>query len=174
MRDYEEFDRVHELVEQAHRMPHAADHLARLFRRSGAWHDLDEWYEDYARGEWAMIPWAVAQLGTLSPVDEYYERTANHFAEVLSTGQAPLPLTAVAAQRPASWAPDMARAAIREAARTAQHPLVRRTLALAALASDDERPFIRGLLAEFEENAITEAMLEARSFKPPKVTRDFD
>jgi hypothetical protein len=81
MRDHQEFDRVHDLVEQAHRMPHAADHLARLFRHSGAWHDLDEWYEDYARGEWAMIPWSVAQLGTLFPADEYTERTTDYFAE---------------------------------------------------------------------------------------------
>lgn len=174
MREHEEFDRVNEFVEQAHRMPHVADHLARLFRDSGVWHELDEWYEDYAKGEWAMIPWSVAQLGTLFPVDEYYERTAHHFAEVLSSGQAPLPLTAVAAQRLASWDSDTARVAIREAAKTAQHPLVRRTLALAALASDEERPFIRGLLDEFEENSITSAMLEDRSFKPPKVLNDFD
>jgi len=174
MRDHQEFDRVHDLVEQAHRMPHAADHLARLFRHSGAWHDLDEWYENYARGEWAMIPWSVAQLGTLLPADEYYERTADHFAEASGSGQAPLPFTAVAAQRLAAWDPDTARVAIREATKTAQHPQVRRTLALAALASGEERPFVRGLLDEFGENAITRTMLEDKNFKPPKVVNDFD
>jgi hypothetical protein len=174
MRVYEEYDRVYELVEHAHRMPHAADHLARLFRHSGVWHDLVEWYEDYADGVWAMIPWSVAQLGTLFPVDEHHERTADHFAAVLNSGRAPLPLVAVAAQRLAAWAPDTARAVIREAATTAQHPLVRRALALGALASGDERPFIRRLLDEFEENAITREMLEARNFKPPKVVGDFD
>lgn len=174
MRDYEEYDRVHDLVEHAHRMPHGADHLARLFRHSGAWHDLDDWYLNYASGEWAMIPWSVAQLGTLFPVDEYREKTAQHFAEELSGGNAPLPFIAVAAQRLAAWDSDTARVAIREAAKTAQHPLIRRTLALAAVASKEERPFVRSLLDEFEENAVTKAMIEDFHFKPPKVVRDFN
>lgn len=174
MRDHQQFTRVQDLVEQTHRMPHAADHLARLFRHSGAWHDLDEWYEDYAKGEWAMIPWSVAQLGILFPHDEYYERTATFFAETLSTGSAPLPFTAMAAQRLAAWDPDTARVAIREAAKGAQHPLVRRTLAFAALVCDEERPFVRGLLDEFEENAITKSMFESRNFKVPKVMDDFN
>lgn len=36
-----------------------------------------------------------------------------------------------------------------------------------------DRPFIRKLLGEFAENAVTLTMLEERNFKPVAVMKDF-
>lgn len=66
------------------------------------------------------------------------------------------------------------RAVLPEAAKHPQHPLEWRTLALSALASGEERPFLRILLEEFEENAVTQKMLEETNSKPPKVVADFN
>ena len=82
-------------------------------------------------------------------------------------------VVALASQRVASWDPDLARQAIREAAQTAAHPLHRRILALAALTAGEKRAFTRSILREFEENALTLRVLEDTGFRKPKVKADF-
>ncbi len=174
MRWHAEYDRVGDLIENAHRMPHGADHLARLFRTSEVWRDLADWYLEYSTGQWSMLQWSVAQLGTMFPSAEPNDAVRDHLAEVLGTGTSSLPLAALAGERLASWAPDTARVAIREAARDASHPQLRRVLALAGLAAGEERRFIRRLLGEFEENAVTLQMLENTNFRALRVAADFD
>lgn len=173
MREHEALDRVGDMVDKADRMPHGADHLSRLFRESEAWRDLDRWYLDYRSGAWASIDWSVAQLGTMFPSDTSVTGVAEAFGEILASANSSLPVTTLAAQRLAAWDEDAARLSIREASRSADQPLERRSLALAALAAGEGRKFVKGLLNEFEDNSVTLSMLEETGFKAPKVLRDF-
>jgi hypothetical protein len=158
MRSAQRFDRVPEFIDVAERMPHAADILARLFRESGHWSDLGGWLVEYASSDWAVSEWSVAQFATMFPSDhDAPEAVFQFLADRLSTDSS-LPMLAVAAQRLAAWDPAEARVRIRDRADSAAHPLERRLLALAAVAADDEPAFVRGILAEFEENAPTLAM----------------
>lgn len=175
VRENEVFDRVPDFAEHAERMPHAADHLARLFRDSDYWRDMRDWYVAYEDGPWGEIDWSVAQLGTMFPASASSDVAdlKTHWAERLASVTT-LPLTSVAAQRLSTWDAGLARVAIREAAKRADSPLHRRTLALSALAADEDTAFVRSLLSEFEENRVTLEMLDDRSFRPLKVSADFE
>ncbi len=174
MRWHDVYEQVNDFVEKAPRLPHAADAIARLFRDSGAWRDLDGWYVTFCQSEWATIEWAVAQLATMFPGSEPSDRIVDHFAQSVASGRSSLTTLTVGAERLARWRPDLARVAIREAATTTAHPLYRRVLALAALHSGEERSYVRSLLREYEENSVTLAMLESARFRPPRVAKDFD
>lgn len=165
---------VGEFVDAAPRLPHAADALARLFRDSEAWRELGHWYIDYRRSHWAAIEWTIAQLGTMFPASSKNSVMKAEFGEVVAGPTRSLSLLAVASERLARWDPDLARVAIREGAKTADHPLTRRTLALTGLMAGMDRLFVRKLLGEFEENTVTLAMLKDQNFKAPKVVKDFD
>lgn len=173
MRTHKAFDRVPDLVDEAHRMPHGADHLARLFHDSNIWRDLSDWYINYTSSNWATFEWAIAQLGTMFPSNEPNAKLKQYFGELLSQGTPLLPLASLAAQRLASWNTDVARAVIREAQRNANTPLQRRSLALAALMASEERQIVRNMLGEFEENQVTLKMLEDTKWRSPKTSDDF-
>lgn len=175
MRWHDEFRRVPDLVEVAERIPHGADHLARLFNASEAWRDLLEWYVQYSVGDWGSIEWSVAQLGTMFPSSEApAKKLADFMAAVVEQNRGGLTLQVLAAQRITAWDRDTARVICREAANRADHPLQRRAFALAALSAGEPRTKVRRLLGEFEENNITLAMLEDTNFKKPTVKADFD
>ncbi len=164
---------VQPFVDNANRMPHAADALGRLFRDEERWRDLEDWYINYTGSAWGCLPWAVGQLGTMFPSgDPGKGEVARYFLERIEA-LPNLQLLALAAQRSGAWRPDEARQAIREAAKHANHPLERRVLALTALALREERAFVRSLLREFEQNDVTLQMIEARHFAPIAVTADF-
>ncbi|MGH3876519.1 MAG: RNA-directed DNA polymerase [Actinophytocola sp.] len=172
MRDQKLVTRQEELIETAHRMPHAADHLARAFRDLKLWRELQDWYLEYYRGPWS-IEWSVASLGAMFPSrggvrDDIHEA----MADFLMSGPS-LPLFALAAQRLASWDAEKAREVIRAVLPHADHPHERRVLGLAALLASDERQFIREILREYEENAVTLRVIERRKFRPIKPAPDF-
>jgi Reverse transcriptase (RNA-dependent DNA polymerase) len=174
MRKYGVLDRVDDFAEVAQRMPHCADGLARLFRDSGKWSELGDWYDEYIGSNWGRIEWSIAQFGTMFPSQaDPPEQVHEFFVGVLQTSPS-VPLTALAAQRLAAWDPELARATIHEAAAKAEHPLQRRVLALAALAAGEGRTLVRSLLSEFEETAVTLAMLEDRRFRKLKLVADFE
>jgi Reverse transcriptase (RNA-dependent DNA polymerase) len=173
MRQAEQFDRVAEFAEVAERMPHAADILARLFRDSGAWADLADWFVGYASSEWAVSEWSVAQFATMFPANASAPRNIfNFFAEEL-VGDSTIPMLAVAAQRLAAWDANEARVLIRERSERAAHPQERRILALAGIAAEDEPGFARNVLSEFEENSATLQMLKSRKFRALPAAPDF-
>jgi len=174
MRRHRLFQRVGDFVDGAARMPHGADHLARLFRDSQAQRDLDSWYVGYCKSDWGSVDWSKAQLGTMFPSSGPYRREVVEFMSESIMSNAPLVLTALSAQRLASWKPETARAVFREAARTVEHPLRRRALGLASLTAGEERAFIRSLLNEYEENSVTLTMLSDRRFRKVKTKPDFD
>jgi hypothetical protein len=68
------FDRVDEIAAAANRMPHLADVLARLFRDSGKWRDLQDWYVEYAGSERGRIEWSFAQLERCSRARSHRHR----------------------------------------------------------------------------------------------------
>ena len=130
----------------------------------------------YAKRWRARLPWSVAQLGTMFPSAGAVEPALREFfAEVLSAGGAPLPLLTVAAQRLAAWDPNNARVLIREAAENESHPMVRRSLGLAALHAGEVTNVVRKLLQQDEENGLVLAMLEEANFekRAVPVTVDF-
>ena len=173
MRSHELYERLPDLISVAHRMPQGSDSLARLFRDSGAWRNLIDWYMDYAKGPWGKIDWAVAQLGTMFPVDVRTSLDLEEFFTNFLMNKNSIALTALGAQRLAAWrAPDAAYI-LREAATLSDNPLHRRVLALASLQAGESRPVVRRMLSEFEENAVTLHMLEDRRFRPPKSSADF-
>lgn len=172
MRRHSQFQRVGEFVENAPRMPHASDHLARLFRDSGAWNDLQDWYVEYCGTPWACVDWSTAHLGTMFPSNEVGSGVVRDFlSEQIASPS--LALSALAAQRLAFWDRDLARQAIRDAAHSANSPLARRVLALASVNAGEKRAAVRKLLGEFEENQLTLKMLEATGFRKPRVNSDF-
>lgn len=173
MREHKKTGRLSELVDSAHRMPHGADHLARLFRETEAWRDLPGWYLDYTKTDWARLEWPVALLATMFPSSERVSSLCDHFGHLVASGSASLPLLSVAIQRLAAWDAAKARQAAQEASRTSDHPLARRSLALASIGAGQERHVVRKLLGEFEENAQTLAMLEATNWTAPKLVADF-
>jgi hypothetical protein len=173
MRERKRFDRVPEFVEVANRMPHAADILARLFRDSEHWQELEDWFLEYADSEWAVSEWSVAQLATMFPSEGPIGDDVFDFLADQLLGGSSVPMLAVAAQRLSAWDPDEARVLIRERAETVTHPLERRILALSALGAGDEPNFVRALLSEFEENSATLDMLSARRFRAVPGAPDF-
>ena len=176
MREHDLFDRVPEITAQVSRLPHGADHLARLFRDSGVWADVQDGYVTYAK-RWRMrLPWAVSQLATMFPSNKRVAPSLREFfAGALSSAGTPLPLITVAAQRLAAWDPKEARVLIREAARQESHPMTRRSLGLAAIHAGELKSVVRKLLQQNEENALILAMLEDVDFnkKAVPVTADF-
>jgi hypothetical protein len=166
MRIHQLFDRVSEIADEAPRMPHAADHLARLFRDSQLWNERQEWYVGQARRWRERLPWSIGQLGTMFPTRASVDESVlEFFKESISTGNTPLPILSVAAQRLAAWAPGDARVIMRDAASRESHPLSCRALALALLHAGETKNVVRQILRQNEENALVLAMLEDTNFR---------
>lgn len=172
MRDHKIESRRDRLIDAAPRMPHGADHLARVFRDFHWWRDLQEWYLDYGQSRWS-VEWSVASLGSMFPSKGGVRTEVRDWLADIITQRPSLPLFALAAQRLASWSPDVAKDVFRSVSSKADHPHERRILGLAALLAADERSFIRAMLREYEENAVTLKMIERRGFRPIKPAPDF-
>jgi hypothetical protein len=174
MRDRQMFDEARKFVDVAPRMPHGSSALARLFRDSEIWRDLLGWYRDYATSSWGSVGWAVAQFGTMFPTDAGLLEPVAGVFEASIERPSNISMVALAAQRLATWDSARARQLFREAGKHSANPHVRRILALAGLAADEEVNWIRAMLSEFEETAITLEMLEERGFASLPTVKDFE
>lgn len=173
VRDTADFELAEQLATVSHRLPHAADLIARLFRAMNLWETRVDWFLEYAASPWGAVEWSVAQLGTMFPSDAAgVDAVADLFRTRLPLHRS-LPLVAVAAQRLAAWQPVAARDLLRETARDAVDPLERRILALAALGAGEDRSIIARVLGEFEDNRVTLAMLQERHFQHVPANPDF-
>ncbi len=168
------FGRVDDFRKKTHRMPHCADILARLFRDSGQWEALQSWYPKYAASSWAVSDWSVAQLGTMFPSSRVGSGEVRDYLAERLIGHPPLEIAGLASQRLPAWDRDVAIESMREAAKVADTPQVRRVLALGSATAREERVRVRKLLSEFEENAVTLAFLDARQYRPVKPKPDFE
>ena len=168
------FQFVENFLMAANEMPHCGDYVGRLFRESGQWADLQHWFLEYSRSDWAVFDWSVASFGRMFPANAAVDKIlVEHFAEIVANESGSLPLIALAAQRLAAWNPATAKAAIRAAAGKTHSPHLRRVLALAGLSAGDELHYIRRLLSEVEENRPTLMLLEDRNYKPLVAQPDF-
>lgn len=173
MRRRKVVSRLLKLVEGAKRTPHGADHLARAFRDFNLWSELQDWYLDYERSDWAKINWAASQFGTMFPTKASVDaRLINRFADILSA-RPQLLMFALTAQRLSSWKPSKARECLRSLVDVADHPLERRLIGIASLGVREEKIFIRKVLSEYEENHLTLKSIESRGFKPFDPVADF-
>ncbi len=165
MRTHRLFGRIGEVADRVERMPQGADHLARLFRDSEHWRDIQDWYATYARRWHGRLPWTIAQLGTMFPTKEEVDpAVVEFFKGVLASAGAPLPLLSVAAQRLAAWDRSEAKVLIRALAQNESRALAMRSLALAALHAGATQNIVRRMLQQNEENEIVLAMLEDTNF----------
>lgn len=165
--------RLPKLIDIAPRMPQGADHIARAFRDFGMWESLQDWYVEYADGPWGKISWSVAQMGTMFPAKRLPSSVLIDKFGALLSSRADFPLLALAAQRLAAWKPNLARDLLHDLVEVADHPQERRVIALAAATVGQEKRFIRKILGEYEENALTLSILEERSFRPLNPAPDF-
>ncbi|MEZ5375584.1 MAG: RNA-directed DNA polymerase [Acidimicrobiales bacterium] len=172
MREHAVDYRLDDLVEVAHRAPHAADAYARLFRDSETYKDLHGWFVKHWKSSWAVSDWSVASLATMFPVANIRKPMRELLASHISQPGGSLAKTSFAASRLAIKDPENYRAAIRAALKNSDHPLERRVLALAALSCGEERQLVKKALKEFSANQVTLEMLMATNFRTPKMIPD--
>lgn len=173
MRAHKLDSRVDALLDAAERMPQGADHLARLARDFGRWQDRQDWYLEYCLSPWACVEWAVAQLGTMFPSKITPSASiVDLFEERLSSPRSLL-MTALATQRLVAWDVARAREVLRANLAQMSAPAERRLVALAGLAAKEEKRWIRGVLAEYEENSLLLKIIEERGWKPFPAEPDF-
>jgi len=175
MKTYGKLRKLNAIVDVAPRIPHAADHLGRLFRDSKRAVRLQDWFLDYQQSPWAKIEWPKAQFATMFPSENRRITTAlkDYFADSLADSAISLPMIALTAQRLAAWNPALALSAIENAVERVDGPLERRVLALAGLNSGASVPKVREWLSDFPENAVTLNMLEDMSFNSLPYEVDF-
>jgi hypothetical protein len=174
MREHNNTYRVEDFIEQANRMPHAADALAKLFKVAFRSPMLQDWFLEYARSDWASFQWSVGQYARMFPSRRRAQKvTRDFFSEIVADPHSSLPLLAVAANRLAAWDPSEARAVIHAAIAGASHPQPKRVLALAALQAKEPRAAVRKWLRQDDENDLTLRMLLYHNFAPLKVSADF-
>ena len=173
MRRHQALSRVGPLLEQAERMPQGADHLARLARDFKMWHELQDWFLDYVRSDWACIEWSVAQLGTMFPSGTAPQATVIDWFETRLFAPRNVLMTALVTQRLAAWDPARARSAFRSALGYLVAPQERRLVALAALSAGEERKWVANVLSEYEENAVVLDVIEDRAWTPLVPVPDF-
>jgi hypothetical protein len=173
LREAQEWELAAKFIPVAERMPQGADHLSRLFRDSGDWQGLADWYATYCASPWGRVEWAVAQFATMFPASKAGPPQVIAKFEELVLQHRSLPLAVAAAQRLSAWKPMEARDLLRTAAKEATDPLERRALALASVNAGEERDIVRRVLNQFEENQPTLAMLEASGFRSPAVSKDY-
>jgi hypothetical protein len=174
MREHDHRYRLQEMLEAAPRMPHVADAYARLFREVFTPPSLQEWYLDYAQGEWATYQWSVAHFGRMFSTRKAPRRALREFfSTIIRDANTTLPLLAVAAQRLCSWDAQEGRAACRDAYKRAATAHSRRVLALSALGAGEPRRTIKTWLNVDKENYPTLKMLEYYNYSSLKVNADF-
>ncbi|PZS34625.1 MAG: hypothetical protein DLM59_04410 [Pseudonocardiales bacterium] len=159
-----------ELLAVAHRMPHVADSLARLFKARMTSGLLQDWFLEYCDSDWSSFPWAIAQYSRMFASGTIPRRaTREFFMERLSDANTELPLLAVAVQRLARWDAPQCRSLASDALRRADNPQPRRVLALGALCARATRRSVRLWLGAEPENRTTLKFLESCDFHAPPV-----
>ena len=175
MRDNGAFERAGELIDQAHRMPQGADHIARLVRDAGLWPNYVDWYLWYASSNWAVCEWPVAQLGTMFPAksDAVPVAIGELMLSWIDTNSS-IARLALASHRVAHWMPAQARLAIDAVARNASASWQRRILALAGLQAGQNVTWVRRLLNAQQETQVTLDLVEDGNLRPLRTAADYD
>lgn len=174
MRDHRVKYRVDDLLEVAVRLPHAADHLSRLFRQHVPSSKMQDWFLDYEASSWSRFEWSTAQFATaIGPARAPRRSIRDLFADFLERSEVSVPLAAVAAQRLAEWDRVLALDLIEQRIRDEASPQIARVLCLAAIQAGASPRRVRKWLALHEENNFTMRAMEWRSFTPPRIASDY-
>jgi hypothetical protein len=165
MQEHQVFDMLGELVACAERMPHVADSLARLFKDTGRWRDLQSWFLDLWKGPFKRIPWTLGKYAEMFPRSPVPDRSVRDFlAETLAEGQLPDVVVPTVAARLVEWDPSTI-GAIQAAGARYENPFCRRALALAGLQAGAPRREATQLLREHAENRPLLLFLEDTGFR---------
>ncbi len=166
--------KVDTLRDESPRIPHGADSIAPLMKANYQREELEEWFLDYCKSDWASFQWSIAHYGLMFTSGiEPRKEIKDYFAEVIDRKGSTLPLLALAAQRLSAWDKRLARGVMSNAIDSAENPHVRRVLALSALSANESRSTVRGWLGQLRENDVTLRMLEARNFSPPNANAGY-
>lgn len=174
MRKHKISYRTEELLQIAPRLPHAADHLSRLFRQQVSSSKMQDWISDYTRGPWHLLEWPLAQFATTIPAHRKpRQKLRELFGKFIHEDGASLPLIAVSAQRLATWDPDQLIELVEDRASDEEDAHVTRVLSLAALQAGAEPRKVRQWLGRHDSNFVTLLMLDAQHFSPPPTSWDY-
>lgn len=174
MRDHGIDYRVDDLLELSVRIPHAADHLGRLFRRNVPPSTMQDWLVDYVDSSWSRFEWATAQFAiAIAERPAVGHRLVDLYVEMLSRDEVSVPLAAVTIQRLSIWDRDLAMDLIKERLESEASPQIARVLCLAALDAGATPAQVRRWLSLHDENYLTMLTLEARSFSRPRIAKDY-
>jgi hypothetical protein len=171
----------HKLVDEAERIlaivdrvPHAADHAARMAQMLELHHGRSGWFTGYYGSQFARVRWAPGRLLLMFPSSERPEPALIDLAvaALSEVGVGPVMLAA-AATRLVGWlerdAVDLLRAAI-EKSETA---LDTRVLAMAALSAGESHARVARQIGRFDDLATTSKYLEATDYRTPRLHRSF-
>ena len=164
------FERLEDWLEQAWRMPHVADAIARYIIDAQD-STFSEWLADFLKGQNSLLAWSNAQLATAVPVTRLVPALRPIFDEWLVSGN--VMLTAVAVSRLLAWVPDETRARIRDLAASEANPSIQRLYLWAMLALGEERAHVRRCAEIHSENQLTAVSLAEMGFQPRRITRDY-
>ncbi|MGZ8179431.1 RNA-directed DNA polymerase [Williamsia sp. SKLECPSW1] len=161
--------RIDDLLLSAHLMPHAADILAPLFASAYTISSLQDWFLDYASGEWAAFEWSVGHYLQMFPSSSRPRKSVREFAvDKIGDSRTSVALLGACAQRLSSWDAAAARAVFHGVESTLNHPQQRRIVSLAGLGVGVQRAKIRKWLNQ-ADNRVTLDLVERRNFIAPKV-----
>lgn len=170
------FERVKDLAAAADKMPQGADHLARVFRDSGQWRELERWFLMYAMqhrlpSDWSVQAWAL-MFPTGASGDEIRE-LADFFASELQNHRLSLIALPLACRRMRDWCAEDALDILRGSAEAAQTPFEMRALAFTAVSAGIARGEVESWLAGFPECSFSARFLRHYDYMPPKLAKDF-
>ncbi len=189
----ENFDRARAWLDNAKNIPHAADSLGRYLRGAGAegverqpgapsffdendipaWGELSEWLIEHLKSGWCRVDWVKAQLALAIPTSKVSSGLRDILREWLTTSNN-MQLVAMAGQRISELDPDMAYEIVRSRADEVHDPLLERVLALTLLQARKDRNLVETLVKRSPSNVFLARWMEANSWKPAEVPRDFD
>ncbi|MEO0592667.1 MAG: RNA-directed DNA polymerase [Myxococcota bacterium] len=166
---YEVEDAAELLFDVAPRLPHGADHVARLFRYFQMGSDLQHWFVEMCSSGWSEQHWALAQyISVFEDVDSPDTELVGLLEGLLekrSSTRAQLAVGVAAARMLCRWYPKHAIDVVRSALSRTEHPMEIRALVLLGNEYSEERSRTRRWLKKHEDNVATLKALEWRSFK---------
>ena len=158
------------------RIGYAADHLARLVRRSGKWHDYIEWFQQSLRRhplrtDW--VPHAWSQMFPQKALPVEMGQVSDAYGERIQTGRMPFTLLPSALTQLCRWRQGDLIDYCRQAASQAVHPFEMRAIGLAAAGEEGRATSeVRAWLGTTFETNIARLALEKYGVPRPVLRWD--
>lgn len=178
LRKYEKTDRYLEWRDIAPQLPHIADTLGRYFalairKNRGAKRALEGWFVNFVESEWASVEWVPAQYAMAFSSDNLPRKIVPVMQNWLKHSRN-LQHVSLAAQRLAQSDAPYARTVISNRSSSETDPHLIRALGAGLVASGGGQADVRKLLCRSGHHRVTLKALDARKWKLPSVSDDFD